>query len=191
MKVQLLLLVVALAGPFCAFTLASPTATPLDDTEAASEVEVFTAVQDGLTVITGAPEKTPTIMPAVLETEGATVEPAPEGIETTVVMNKEEDAISEIPVAASTAAPIEFITERHAVVTAAPAAPTEEARAEVTTAADAKPENEVVIEEGTDEASEGLSSGQVAGIVIGALLALVIVIAVVIAAIRRMGKYSP
>lgn len=194
MKFQLLLLVVALAGPFCAFTLASPTATPLDDTEAASEVEVFTAVQDGLTVITGAPEKTPTIMPAVLETEGATVEPAPEGIETTVVMNKEEDAISEIPVAASTAAPIEFITERHAVVTAAPAAPaapTEEARAEVTTAADAKPENEVVIEEGTDEASEGLSSGQVAGIVIGALLALVIVIAVVIAAIRRMGKYSP
>lgn len=71
-------------------------------------------------------------------------------------MNKEEDAISEIPVAASTAAPIEFITERHAVVTAAPAAPaapTEEARAEVTTAADAKPKNEVVIEEGTDEAS--------------------------------------
>lgn len=122
----------------------------MDDTEATSEV--FTAVEDGLTVITGAPEKTPTIMPAVLETEGATVGPAPEGIETTVVMNKEEDAISEIPVAASTAAPIEFVTERHAVVTAAPAAPaapTEEARAEVTTAADA----EVVIEEGTDEAS--------------------------------------
>lgn len=95
-------------------------------------------------------------MPAVLETEGATVGPAPEGIETTVVMNKEEDAISEIPVAASTAAPIEFVTERDAVVTAAPAAPaapTEEARAEVTTAADAKPKNKVVIEEGTDEAS--------------------------------------
>lgn len=115
---------------------------------------VSTAVEDGLTVITGAPEKTPTIMPAVLGPEATTVESAPEGIDTTVVMNKEEDkAISEIPVAASTAAPTEFVTERHAVVTAAPTAATEGARAEVTTAAEAKPKDEVVIEEGTDEAS--------------------------------------
>lgn len=114
-------------------------------------MEVSRTVEDGLTVITGAPEKTPTIMPAVLGTEGITVGPAPEGTDTTVVMNKEEDeAISEIPVAASTAAPV---TEHHAVVTAAPAAPTEEARAEVTTAAEAKPTDAVVIEEGTDEAS--------------------------------------
>lgn len=92
-------------------------------------------------------------MPAVLGTEGATVGPAPVGTATTVLMNKEEDAISEIPVAASTAAPIELVTELQAVVTSAPAAATEEARPEVTTAAEAKPKNEVVIEEGTDEAS--------------------------------------
>lgn len=117
-------------------------------------MELSRSVEDGLTVITGAPEKTPTIMPAVLGTEGTTVGPAPEGTDTTVVVNKEEDeAISEIPVAASTAAPIEYVTELHAVVTAAPAAATEEARAEVTTAAEAKTKDTVVIEEGTDEAS--------------------------------------
>lgn len=115
---------------------------------------VSRAVEDGLTVITGAPEKTPTIMPAVLGTEGTTVGPAPEGADTTVAMNKEEDeTISDSPVTASTAAATEFVTEPHAVVTGAPAAATEEARAEVTTAAEAKTKDALVIEEGTDEAS--------------------------------------
>lgn len=114
-------------------------------------MKTSTAVKTDFTVITGAPEKTPTIMAVVPETEGATVLPVPQGTDATATMITEEAKISEIPV--STTATEHFVTELHVVETAAPAAATDKAGAGVTKAADAKPKDGVVIEEGTDEAS--------------------------------------
>lgn len=111
-------------------------------------MKVFTTIEDGLTVVTGAPEKVPTVMPGAMGTDGTTEGPASSGTPATVKTNTEED---KIPVAA-TVATEPFSTELP-VKTAAPAAATEEARAEVTAPAEAEPKNEVVIEEGTDEAS--------------------------------------
>lgn len=116
-------------------------------------METSTAVKTDLTVITGAPEKTPTIMAAVPETEAATTRPVLQGTNATTTMITEEAKISEIPVAASTAATEHFVTELHVVETATLAAATEGAGAVVTKAANAKPKDGVVIEEGTDEAS--------------------------------------
>ncbi|XP_035797113.1 podoplanin isoform X1 [Amphiprion ocellaris] len=185
MKVQLLLLL-ALAGPFCAFTRASPTELPADTTE---EIPVTAAVPDAtnaakeelITLVTGPPATEPAAAPEELMTEVVT-EAAPA---TTVIM---EEAVAETegPVASTAAAPEPLVTDAP-VVTEAPteAAEVPDVPAEATAAVETN--EEVVVEEGSED---GLSSGQVVGIVIGALLAVVIVIAVVIAVVRRMGKYS-
>lgn len=189
MKVQLLLLL-ALVGPFCAFTHASPTALPEDldtgVTEMPPEVpEVTEAPKEELTVLTGAPDTDPPAAPEEVVTEAATeaAPPAPVETEASIVETEGPPAVTE-------GLPEPLVTEAPAVVTAAPteAAPEEEEKQPVATAA-AELEPDVVIEE--EATHDGLSSGQVVGIVIGALLAVVIVIAVVIAAVRRMGKYSP
>ncbi|KAM9350792.1 podoplanin isoform 2-T2 [Symphorus nematophorus] len=185
MNVQLLLLV-ALVGPFCAFTRASPTEIPtsLDEITEAAEVvpEATEAAKEELTAVTGPPSTEPPAAPEEVVTEVVT-DAAPED----PVVTEEAVLMTEGPVV-STAAPGPLITEAPALETAAP---TEEAKIEdepvVTAAAEVETGGDVVIE---GETEEGLSSGQVVGIVIGALLAVIIVIAVVIAAVRRMGKYS-
>lgn len=193
MNVQLLLLL-ALVGPFCAFTRASPTALPTEAfavTEANADISEGTeAAKEELSVVTGPPSTVPAAAPEQLATEVVT-EVATEvvteaAVVPDVVVTDEAVVETEHPVVAATA-PEPLITEAPVVETAAP---TDAANAEDEPAATAaagvetKEDENVIIE-------ESLSSGPVVGIVIGALLAVIIVIAVVIAAVRRMGKYSP
>ncbi|KAM8754794.1 podoplanin [Acanthopagrus schlegelii] len=205
MNVQLLLLL-ALAGPFCALTHASPTALPEDVGDEGDLPAVTEGPKLDLSLVTGAPAATEAaevaqdqvVTDAAVEAEieaetaapgeAATAAPGEAATEAApaVVLTEEPVADTEAPVASTAAAPEQLITEAPAVE--APA-PTEEAEKEdppVVPTSAAEVEEEVLYVE-----VEGLSSGQVAGIVIGALLAVVILIAVVIAAVRRMGKYSP
>ncbi|XP_034392573.1 cytochrome c1 [Cyclopterus lumpus] len=196
MNVQLLLLL-ALAVPFCAFTHASPTEIPeeLDvGTVAETVPEVTEAPKVDFTIITGPPATEPAVAPEEVATEEvpateevaatedvASTEVVTEAALPAITVNTEEGVVE--TEAAATEAPEPIITDAPVVDTADP---TETAPVEVQTMGAAK--GDVVIE---DNLEEGLSSGQVVGIVIGALLAMVIVIAVVIAVVRRMGKYSP
>ncbi|XP_067447956.1 uncharacterized protein si:ch211-156j16.1 isoform X2 [Thunnus thynnus] len=195
MNVQLLLLL-ALAGPFCAFTHASPTGTPTDAlpgitteqpsatdlllTTLSTTVETTDAPKEDLTSVTNTPTTAPAAAP-----EAATV-----AVTVADIPSVTEDHVSETnaPVPASTAASQPLTTHLPVVETEAPTDPAKvKDQTEATGAAEEGTGDEVVMEEGTED---GLSSGQVVGIVIGALLAVVIVIAVVIAVVRRMGKYS-
>ncbi|KAF0036431.1 hypothetical protein F2P81_011743 [Scophthalmus maximus] len=198
MNAQLLLLL-ALVGPFCAFTRASPTEIPaefgtgitasvadvgdiVDVTAAATEA----AKEEVTDVVTGPPATEPAVASAE---EEVTTEATTEGAAPAITVNTEE-AVFEThrPSAAATEAPEPLTTEAPAVETAAPTEPAEvETQPEVTAAAKKETEEEVVVE---DNPEEEQGSGQVVGIVIGALLAVVIVIAVVIAVVRRMGKYT-
>ncbi|XP_075950594.1 podoplanin isoform X2 [Anarhichas minor] len=196
MNVQLLLLL-ALAGPFCAFTHASPTEVTkwLDAgiTESAAHIvpEVTEVPEADITIITGPPATDPEAAAEVFVTEVATHGVAAtaaftEAATPAVPLITEEDVVETEASAAATAAPGLIITDPPVVETTGP---TEAADVTVqpTDAAKAGTGEDVVVEDGTEE---GLSSGQVVGIVIGVLLAMVIVIAVVIAVVRRMGKYS-
>ncbi|XP_061592439.1 mucin-7 [Cololabis saira] len=205
MKVQHLLLL-ALAGPFCAFTWAAPTMLP-EDPDNTGMTDILQPTHS-LAVITGPAPTDPTAIPNVaaepslppgtVDTEAnAVTAEAPYDPSTAVPQSFTSDA----PAAPEATASAEETTA-HAEVpadptpeapapaeeTAAPAVPTEP---EERTEAPVEPEGEqdVIIDDKADEG--GLSSGQITGIVIGALLAMVIVSAVVIAAVRRMGKYSP
>lgn len=184
MKVQLLLLL-ALVGPFCAFTRASPTGLPIPTTE---EIPVTAedVVTDATEVskeepVTGPPATAPAAAPEEVATEVFT-EAAP----LSTVNTEEAGVETETPVPSTPAAPEPLVTDAHVETEA----PTEAAEVDVPAEATAPVEagQDVIVE---DEIQDGLSSGQVVGIVIGALLAVVIVIAVVIAVVRRMGKYSP
>ncbi|XP_024148792.1 podoplanin [Oryzias melastigma] len=198
MKVQLLLLV-ALAGPFCAVTSASPTfptelrsASPEENQTPSADSPVLGPVTE---VITGPPPTLPEVLPEILsETQPATTA-APTAKDESFVFTESRGIFTEPVTEAAT----------QAAETEAPAEETE-APAEETSAADAVTNPPALdsetpaesVEEQTegllgDEVTvdeESLSSGQIIGIVIGALLAVVIVIAVVIAVVRRMGKYS-
>ncbi|XP_042348281.1 podoplanin isoform X2 [Plectropomus leopardus] len=191
MNVQLLLLL-ALAGPFCAFTHASPTGIPEDLAEVpvtstpAAVPEATEAPQEELIVITGPTATEP--VSAHKEVDVVTeAEVSTEAVTPTITFNTEAAVVeTETPPAATEGQ--ELITDPPALQTAAPTEPKEaEAPAEATAAAKTETDDGVIVE----DPDEGLSSGQVVGIVIGALLAVVIVIAVVIAVVRRMGKYSP
>lgn len=183
MKVQLLLLL-ALVGPFCAFTRASPTGLPLDTTEGipvtAGDVVPDTTEVSKEELITGPPPTAPAVAPQDAMTEVVT-ETAP----LSTVITEEAVVETDAPVVSTAAAPEPLITDAPAVT----AAPTEVADVDVPAETTAPMAGQDVIVE--EEIEDGLSSGQVVGIVIGALLAVVIVIAVVIAVVRRMGKYSP
>lgn len=204
MNMQLLLLL-ALAGPFCAFTHASPTEIPSDVTNngmfgtteslADPSVEVTSAPQD-LDVISGPPPTDPPTAPEEVQTEAPTeaaTEAATEAVTETGAPAL--DVTTEAPVGETeghhtvpaTEAPEQHDTEAPAVETAAPTDPPA-VEPLVTETPEAETNGGVVVEE---ELDGGLTSGQVVGIVIGALLAVVVVIAVVIAVVRRMGKYSP
>ncbi|XP_040049390.2 podoplanin [Gasterosteus aculeatus] len=204
MNVQLLL-VLALVGPFCAFTHASPTEIPKDLDESDGAVaDLGPAVTEAsamdLTVTPDPPATEPETSPEdVAATEGAATTEAAAATEaatateaaasTEVVtgtalpstaLNTEDTVKTEAP-AASTASPEPIVTEVDITD------PSNTAEGEVQPT-EAVTEKAVVVEEQSDE---GMSSGQVVGVVIGALLAVVIAIAVVIAVVRRMGKYSP
>lgn len=176
MNVQLLLLL-ALAGPLCAFPHANHTDVTTEPyvgtTQTVAEVTLDTSEspRENHTVVTGPPP-----------TEPAT---AHQEVTTEVVTKAVVD--TEASVAATTAAaPEPLITDSPIEGTTATVEEMHEKKVEEATAADTG--EEVLVEEDTEE---GLSTGQVVGIVIGCLLAVVIVIAVVIAVVRRMGKYSP
>ncbi|GAA6233327.1 podoplanin [Lates japonicus] len=187
MNVQLLLLL-ALVGPFCAFTHASPTVLP----------EAFTAEPhtDSSADVTAVETQATEVDLTVITATAAAAAPAevtpPEAVtevdvpSTTVYAEVEPTAETEGPVPATPGVVEPLVTSLPPVETAAPTEPP--AQPEVTTAA---LEGEEMPNKDEEIVVEGLSSGQVVGIVIGALLAVVIVIAVVIAVVRRMGKYSP
>ncbi|XP_033485344.1 podoplanin isoform X2 [Epinephelus lanceolatus] len=184
MNVQLLLLV-ALAGPFCAFTHASPTELPseLDVTAApAITTEANEGTIENLSVNTDPPATKSAAAPEVHTAEVITAA-AP-----VTEVNTEAAVVETEAPPAATEGPEPFITDQPVVATLAPTVAAKvDNKSEATAAAKTEADDEVVVEDEPD----GLSSGQVVGIVIGALLAVVIVIAVVIAVVRRMGKYSP
>ncbi|XP_051281910.1 podoplanin isoform X1 [Dicentrarchus labrax] len=189
MNVQLLLLL-ALVGPFCVFTRASPTVIPtqltdvLTATEADAPLGTTTALKEELTVVTGPSPTEPAAAPEGVATDVSTVAAPP----ATTVVTEQSIVETETPAAAYSEAPEPLITDPPAVETAAPTEAAEAVDPPAGTAsAEGKQLEDVILE---DETGDGLSSGQVVGIVIGALLAVVIVIAVVIAVVRRMGKYS-
>ncbi|XP_026188405.1 podoplanin [Mastacembelus armatus] len=207
MNVQLLLLL-ALVGPFCASTYASPTVHPsvLDvwTTKAAVSVIPETPADEIVTVIPSSPETetfphTTEAVTVQVSTDSETEAPETEAPETEAPENKAPETEAPETEAPETEAPETEAPDTEATTEPGPliltveiTSSTEQAKTElqpeVTGAPEAEAVEEVVVE---DDAEGGLSSGQVVGIVIGALLAVVIVIAVVIAAVRRMGKYSP
>ncbi|XP_007553433.1 podoplanin isoform X1 [Poecilia formosa] len=198
MKVQLLLLL-ALAGPLCSFTRASPTTVASYSSSAPEETKT--------TVITGPSPTDPPVAPQdatlstaepVATTEADIDVPTTESNqipETTTVEVNEAPTVHTLAFAETSSPPPE--------TTAAPAF---ETTASEETSSPLKDETEAPIDPtmsadeatGTDggnadltvETEEGMSTGQIVGIVIGAIVAVVIVIAVVIAVLRRMGKYS-
>lgn len=188
MNVQLLLLV-ALAGPFCAFTHASPTTIPTDSGVAvATEIiaAATEAAKEELSVLSTDPPATePAVAPEVFATQVIT-----EATPAVTEVNTEAAVVETEAPPAVTEGPEPFIpTDSPVVETAAPTVAEDvDVKPEATAPAKAETDGKVVVE---DEPDDSLSSGQVVGIVIGALLAVVIVIAVVIAVVRRMGKYSP
>ncbi|XP_062282629.1 testis-specific gene A8 protein [Scomber scombrus] len=165
MNVQLLLLL-ALAGPFCTFTHASPTALPLTDipgtesapdhgmtTDSAVHFSTELSAADDSTVFTGPPATDPPAAPA--DVTKALTENVPETTAPTLPETTEEPVVETVaPAAASTeppAAPESIITDAPSVETAAP---TEPAKPEVppaaTGAAEEGPGGEVVVEEGEE-----------------------------------------
>lgn len=192
MNVQLLLLV-TLAGPFCAFTHASPTARTTDVVPTVSPEAAKASDENSILTISppaSIPDATTVLeVSSTLITSPPTSQPTPED-ETTEVTTVAAPSISSV-----------FWTEAPDATTIASEPPSTDppvwetaattdliqSSVQDTVMKTLKATEEVAVEDDT----EGLSSGQVVGIVIGALLALVILIAVVIAVMRRMGKYSP
>ncbi|XP_035863741.1 uncharacterized protein si:ch211-156j16.1 isoform X3 [Sander lucioperca] len=167
MNVQLLLLL-ALVGPFCAFTHASPTEIPPHDddiTETVADIisEATEAPKEDLTVITGppatepaaAPEEVATEVPEVFATEVVTEAALPAftvNTEEAVVETEAPAAATAAAPAATAAAPEPLFTDAPVVETKAPNESAEvEVQPEVTEAA--KTVEEVVVEDDT----EGLS----------------------------------
>ncbi|XP_038161896.1 podoplanin [Cyprinodon tularosa] len=202
MKVQLLLLL-ALAGPLCSFTRASPTSVPTD------------VMKVGEDIITGPPPTSPQAVPVIT---GGSVAPkaftevttaAEDTKPTTSLLKMVTVAITEgastestilytqstlLPAQASSLPPI---TTADPALKTTPSAVTDTLPSITETtysnahkeAIDGTEENErMEIEDGQEE---GLSSGHIVGIVIAAIVAVVIVGAVILSLWRKMGKYSP
>ncbi|KAM8862433.1 podoplanin isoform 2-T2 [Spinachia spinachia] len=198
MNVQLLL-ALALVGPFCAFTHASPTEIPkVLDVESGGAVaepaaDVTQAPAVDSTVITGPPATEPQAVPeevATTEAAAATeaapaTEVATEAALSTITLTTEEVVVETEVQAAATSSPEPLFTDPAVVDTADPSDTTAD---EVQPTGHFKVTDKPVVVEAESDAA--MSSGQVVGIVIGALFVVVIAIAVVIAVVRRMGKYS-
>uniref|UniRef100_A0A096MEU9 Podoplanin n=1 Tax=Poecilia formosa TaxID=48698 RepID=A0A096MEU9_POEFO len=170
MKVQLLLLL-ALAGPLCSFTRASPTTVASYSSSAPEETKT--------TVITGPSPTDPPV--AIPETTTVEVNEAP-------TVHTLAFAETSSPPPETTAAPAFETTASEE--TSSPLKDETEAPIDPTMSADEATGTDGGNADLTVETEEGMSTGQIVGIVIGAIVAVVIVIAVVIAVLRRMGKYS-
>lgn len=176
----ILLLLVTLVGPFCAFTQAStlvvPTAidttpepNPVSDPPASTDKTEEPAPQDAV----------------------STSEPAPEATEAAT-------STEEVPVVSTAAPQSEVPLETTALTDRAhstEAGPKETAGHETTVTQQPRAE-EPKDAESTETPNvqledEGMGTGQLVGIVIGALIAVIVVIAVIILVARRMGQYSP
>ncbi|KAM4571128.1 podoplanin [Fundulus diaphanus] len=211
MKVHLLLLL-ALAGPLCSFTRASPTVNPTG-----GDIEIpVTETATSVPIITGPPPSSPKTLPDVVmvsttgpvtvpedhadvstvTTDLATSTIAVQADITTVVASTVDATASDektLPPPVTTAAAVLKTTSLDKIVGPSPtgtevlAGPTQSG--DPTDASDSGNKDEQV--EIEDDMEEGLSTGQIVGIVIGAIVAVVIVTAVVIAMLRKMGKYSP
>ncbi|XP_012709201.2 proline-rich receptor-like protein kinase PERK1 isoform X1 [Fundulus heteroclitus] len=212
MKVHLLLLL-ALAGPLCSFTRASPTVKPTSGDIETPITETATSVH----IITGPPPSSPKSLPevAMVSTAGpVTVPEDPADVSTvtpdlatstiavqahittavasTVDATASDEKTSPPPV--TTAAAVLKTTSLDEIDGPSTAAGTEvlpgpTQSGDPTDASESSSIGEKV--EIEDDMEEGLSTGQIVGIVIGAIVAVVIVTAVVIAMLRKMGKYSP
>ncbi|KAK2851232.1 hypothetical protein Q5P01_007508 [Channa striata] len=171
MNVQLLLLL-ALVGPFCAFTHASPTMHPTGTTTDEPTTQEVQSVTDAFFSF-GPSTKNPH-------------EPTTTYEVTAVFKGDHTVLTTDPPLTLATTIEPEFLITTSAVVDIVF---TEPEKSDVSsTASGTEKDPEVVVE---DKIVEGLSAGQVVGIVIGALLAVVVLIAVIIAVVRRMGNYSP
>ncbi|XP_027876760.1 podoplanin isoform X2 [Xiphophorus couchianus] len=198
MKVQLLLLL-ALAGPLCSFTRASPTTVTSYSSLVTKEAEE--------TIITGPSPTDPQVAPqdVVLSTTEpvAATEASPDvpTTESNQILDTTTVEVTEAPTvhtsaSAETASPPPETTAAPAFETSGPEETSSPfidetvAPIDPITSADATPGTDNGTAGVTVENEDGLSTGQIVGIVIGAIVAVVIVIAVVIAVLRRMGKYS-
>ncbi|XP_047232479.1 integumentary mucin A.1 [Girardinichthys multiradiatus] len=209
MKVQLLLLL-ALAGPLCSFTRASPTTVPTEVKEEETTIQVVQTMKQD-TIITAPSPTDPQYLPELVM--ASTDRPVPE-TEAHTVFTTALDPTTETSVVETEAAAVD--TSAYAETTLLPAITAEAPVPETTapeeiggtlpetteTPANPSPSENPHEEtrngqtgkevENKDDMVEGdLSTGQIVGIVIGAIMAVVIVTAVVIAVLKRMGKYSP
>ncbi|XP_051950740.1 uncharacterized protein si:ch211-156j16.1 isoform X1 [Xyrauchen texanus] len=181
----ILLLLVALAGPFFTYTHASTlvvTTTP--------DVAVVTSEQSHA-VTKKATEAAP--QQAVSTAAVSNVEEATEAAATTA--NANEPIVStEAPVIQTVASTEEAATTDAATVAVATEAantetPTKVEKQEAVT--DSVTESrDILLVEMEEEEQEVMGTGQLVGIVIGALIAVIFVIAVIILVVRRMGQYS-
>ncbi|XP_048065823.1 uncharacterized protein si:ch211-156j16.1 isoform X2 [Megalobrama amblycephala] len=182
----ILLLLVALAGPFCTFTQASTLVVP-------------TAVD--LTPVPGtvseAPDVIATTEKIAPQEAASTPAPVPEATEAAATTEEAPSSSTEAPVIQSDDQ-IETSAQTDAPKSGE-AGPEELATTEALTE-DKEPtaQSEIVKETGSEspnnveiEGEEDTGTGQLVGIVIGALIGVIVVIAVIILVVRRMGQYSP
>lgn len=134
-----------------------PTALPTS-----VEVPTDTPEMPAFTVVTGPTEKQPTMVPGVLATEAATAAQPPsqtDGAEATVAeATVAETTVAEVSVAASIVSVVStvadtahLVTDPPVVETAAPTTAAGDVKPVQTAAAEAQPDDSVVIEEGADE----------------------------------------
>ncbi|KAK1898819.1 Podoplanin [Dissostichus eleginoides] len=214
MNVQLLLLL-ALAGPFCAFTHAKRGSIfkrviwmrEEQETRRESTRYVMSLKRRPTLfhphVISSSSTPPLGIYPSLLDESldpgGQSPTEIPSDLEVADVTEAPKEELSVVEAVTEELPAVEVNTEEAVVETEAAATEAPEAPEVIVTDPPAAAEEEVVpteavlaeedvvVEDGT---AEGMSSGQVVGIVIGALIAVIIAIAVVIAVVRRMGKYS-
>lgn len=125
------------------------------------EVHIETTEIQGITVVTGPPEKQPSMAPGALPTEATTAPVQPhyqtDSAETMTVpmmvqTTPDGTTLAEATVADSIVKTVEHLVTDHPVVeTAAPATAAGDVKPVQTAAAEAKPNDAVVIEEGADE----------------------------------------
>lgn len=171
----ILLLLVALTGPFCTFTSASTLVAPT-----AFDLNVTATVEPDQPTVTEKTEK-PSALPTVVSVSEVT-EVSATAENTSVVTIHIQSTVSEAENTTDPTTSTESDTE-----TEEPVYPT--VIQEIPTTI--QENNNTAIAEKDVEIEEAMGTGQLVGIVIGALIAVIVVIAVIILVVRRMGQYSP
>ncbi|KAA0713981.1 hypothetical protein E1301_Tti017448 [Triplophysa tibetana] len=175
----ILLLLVALTGPFCTFTRAStivvPTATNLDTTgvNESNEPSVTEKVEEQAPLSTGGPLPDATDVP-VTSTDAPVVS-------TEAQVQSEAPTETDVQTDTTTSAQPETEELFHTTTIDEGGAISDELNQTESETS----KNGVLIDE-----EEATGTGALVGIVIGALIAVIVVIAVIILVVRRMGQYS-